>query len=430
MNNRRPIIVMLAFGILIIAALSFYPYSLTFLSQAKQEIADSVVTPQVSAIAAPPPAVREPEFDAALWYAGRGEPPETHGVLIETFDQQRLLASHNADETFNPASLMKLATSLVILKKLGPDYRFQTRVYTDGHVDKSGTLRGQLYVIGADPTFGDVAANMIGEGLRARGIKRVTEAVNVSPDFCFNYRESPEESAARLVKGLRLGNPKAVVASEPPQGELLFVFSSYPLREVLLYMNAHSNNFVAEKLGALIGGPEGLRQFLIDQLQLPADKVSIEKTSGRQHNRMTPRGVLAVIRELAEEAKRQGLEPADIMPVARDDYGTLRRRLIGTGLEGALVGKTGTLTTDIDGGMAALGGIIYTQEAGMILFVIMDQGNRIGENRQMEDEMLAEVVAARATPLPVTEPTPRRLLPSAYLRIEESASSRPHSVSE
>src|SRR3712207_802206 len=64
------------------------------------------------------------------------------------------------------------------------------------------------------------------------------------------------------------------------------------------------------------------------------------------------------------------------MPVASDDYGTLRRRLVGTPLESAVVGKTGTLVHD-DGGMASLGGVVYTQRAGKVCFVMLSQGSGV-----------------------------------------------------
>jgi D-alanyl-D-alanine carboxypeptidase/D-alanyl-D-alanine-endopeptidase (penicillin-binding protein 4) len=339
--------------------------------------------------------------------------------MIESLNHDRLFASHNADQVFNPASLIKLATSLVALKKLGADYRFRTRVYVDGKVDDRGTLRGQLYVTGSDPTFGDIAAGLISNELqRTHGIKRIDGGINVSPDFCFNYSESAEDSAARLAKALRLGNPRTGVAGEPTSG-LLFALSSYELRDVLLYMNAHSSNFVSERIGALVGGAAGVQQFLIDELRLLPDQVTIARVSGREHNRMTPRGLLAVIRALVEETKRQGLEPADIMPVASDDSGTLRRRLMGTPLEGAVIAKTGTLTAEVDGGMASLAGIVYTVDTGMVLFAILDQGNHIWEHRQMEDQLLAEVMTAKARPRAFGVPPQRQLLPTSTLRIEK-----------
>jgi D-alanyl-D-alanine carboxypeptidase/D-alanyl-D-alanine-endopeptidase (penicillin-binding protein 4) len=413
---------LLIFGVLVALTLSLVPYSLTTVRGWKQQVADKlsgkVEEPKSQS---PEPSKAEPVFDVASWLAARGEAPETHGVLIESLDGKHVLASHNAEEVFNPASLVKLATSLAALRKLGAGYRFQTRVFADGEVDQTGTLRGTLYVAGNDPTFGDVAANMIARELGARGIKKVTEAVKVSEGFCFNFSESSDESAARLLKALRLGNPQTGVAAEPA-GQELFALNSYPLHDILLYMNAHSSNFVAERLGALVGGPVGIQEFLTGELRLPPDKLRIERASGRERNRMTPRDLLTVIRALVEEGRRQGLEPQDIMPVASDDKGTLRRRLSGTGLEGAVVGKTGTLTPDVDGGMASLAGIVYTQNAGIMIFVMLDQGNRIGENRELEDQLLSEIVNSQTSPLAIGSPTPRQLLPSSELEIEKSDS--------
>jgi D-alanyl-D-alanine carboxypeptidase/D-alanyl-D-alanine-endopeptidase (penicillin-binding protein 4) len=417
-NSRRPILVMLVIGIIIIATLSLIPNSLYRHSEVRQSAA-AFVAANDSGNVSSKSTRSAPEFDAASWYAARGEEPEAHGVMIESLNHDRLFASHNADQVFNPASLIKLATSLVALKTLGADYRFRTRVYTDGKVEGNGTLRGQLYVIGNDPTFGDIAAGLISNELqRVHGIKRVDGSINVSPDFSFNYSESAEDSAQRLARALRLGSPRTGVASEPASG-LLFTFSSYELRDVLLYMNAHSSNFVSERIGALVGGAAGVRQFLIDEVRLSPDQVTISRVSGREHNRMTPRGLLAVIRALVEETKRQGLEPADIMPVASDDSGTLRRRLMGTPLEGAVIAKTGTLTAEVDGGMASIAGIVYTMDAGMVIFAILDQGNHIWEHRQMEDQLLAEVMTTQTRPRAFGIPPQRQLLPSSTLRIEK-----------
>jgi serine-type D-Ala-D-Ala carboxypeptidase/endopeptidase (penicillin-binding protein 4) len=415
LNHRQPIIWMIAAGLLVISVLTYIPHHIR--ARAVVENAAALVSSAqiINEERREPSANEKPAFDAAQWYLARNEATETHGVLIETLDGKRTLASLNADVTFNPASLVKLSTSLLALKKLGANYRFQTRVLMDGKVDAQGTLQGRLYVQGNDPTFGDAGATLIGKTLRERGVERLTEVI-VSPEFNFNFSNSPEESAGRLVKVLKLGNPKTSIAMES-NGQLLAIVNSNPLSDVLLYMNARSSNFIADKIGALIGGAPGVRQFLVDELKLRADFVTIATVSGREHNRLTPRDLLTVIRALIEEAKRQGLEPTDIMPVASDDAGTLRRRLAGTGLEGAVVAKTGTLTAEVDGGMASLAGIVYTQDQGLVLFAILDQGNRIWDNRQLEDQLLAEVVTTNATPQVVAGPTPRRLLPAANVVI-------------
>ena len=68
---------------------------------------------------------------------------------------------NNADATFNPASLLKLATSLTALRKLGANYRFQTSVFVEGEEGAKGAAQARLYVKGNDPTFGDAGANLL-----------------------------------------------------------------------------------------------------------------------------------------------------------------------------------------------------------------------------------------------------------------------------
>ena len=402
---------------IIIATLTFVPYSLTMVKQAGHNVAAVVETSFGNEQPAFEAEMRQPlvpQFDVAMWYGARGEEPEKHGVLIQTLDGKRVFASHNADTTFNPASLVKLATSLVALKRLGPDYRFITRVYTDGTVDAAGTLNGNLYLAGNDPTFGDTAANLIAKELRARGIKRVKEKILAAPGFSFNFNERAEESAEFAARVMQL--KQAATGMSEAAGTELFALHSNPLREILLYMNAHSNNFVADRLGAFLGGPQMIARHLVEELKLPPAQVTLETASGLYNNRMTPRGVLVVIKALIDEAARHGLKPEDVIAVAGCDWGTVRRRMEGTGFECSLVGKTGTLTTT-DGGMSNLAGIVFTRAGGPILFAIVAQGNRIWEHKQMTDQLLSETIQEHQ-PAPLMDNVVRRqLLPPDSLRV-------------
>ena len=405
LNPRKPIMLMLATGLVVVLALTFTPYAL--LSRARhavenlvQPMTDGGALKEVEAERVTPP------FDVAAWYAGRGVDADGHGVLVETLDGRQVFAAHNADTAFNPASLVKLATTLVVLRKLGKDYRFETRFYVEGEADKSGALRGRLVVAGSDPTFGDIAAAVVRDELEKRGVKGVPEEIAVTPDFTFNFSGKPEESAERLAKVMKFDTKKFTVAAAPA-GQPTFVMRSYPLRAILLYMNAHSSNFVAERLGALVGGAAGVQDYLVGELQIPADRVTLSTTSGLEHNRLTPRGLITIIRALNEEATRQGLKLEEIMAVASDDWGTLRKRLKDTPLAGAVVGKTGTLVHD-DGGMSSLGGIVRTEKAGAVCFVTLSRGSTVSENKQLTDELLVQVITSRDTPVPIPMPEERR----------------------
>src|SRR3712207_5212044 len=111
---------MLVVGAMIILALTFIPYSLTLVSRAERAVTSVLPRPLPVPENAVPP-VPIPAVDVAVWYMEHGEQPEHHGVFIEAMDGKRVFASHNADTTFNPASIVKLATSLIALRRLGPD---------------------------------------------------------------------------------------------------------------------------------------------------------------------------------------------------------------------------------------------------------------------------------------------------------------------
>jgi serine-type D-Ala-D-Ala carboxypeptidase/endopeptidase (penicillin-binding protein 4) len=423
LHSRKPGYALLAAGALVVAVLTVYPYTLTRVKEAGRQLAERVqqtlggagAPPIEAAALAPPPA---PIYDAAAWYGARGEAPEGHAVFVQSFDGRRVYASHNADTAYNPASLLKLATALVALRRFGPDHRFTTRVYAEGPVDpRQKRLDGSLYLDGQDPSFGDFAANVVRRELKARGIERVRDKILATPGFSFNYSEKPEDSAKHTAAAMKLGQKETGAAERPAGGELFAVHSN-PLREVLLYMNAHSNNFVADRICGQFGGPAELQRFLVTELKLPAEQVYLETCSGLEVNRMTPRGIAAVIRALAEEVNRHGLRIEDVMPVATCDWGTLRKRLEGTPYQCAAVGKTGTLTTT-DGGMSNLAGIAFTEDAGPFIYVVLSQGRRIAEHKENTDALLTELLA-RHRPAPRGNPgeTRRQLMPSANLRAE------------
>ena len=62
--------------------------------------------------------------------------------------------SHAGDVPFIPASTMKIVTTAVALKSLGPAYEFSTHIYRHGELAPDGILDGDLYVKGfGDPTL-------------------------------------------------------------------------------------------------------------------------------------------------------------------------------------------------------------------------------------------------------------------------------------
>jgi serine-type D-Ala-D-Ala carboxypeptidase/endopeptidase (penicillin-binding protein 4) len=350
------------------------------------------------------------------------------GVLIETLDG-KVVSAQNENEQFNPASTLKLATALVALRTLGPEHRFATGVWTDGVLDKAtGALTGNLYISGRDPSFHYEHGVLLARELNKLGIKQVTGDLIVAPGFTMNFSASAQRSGERLYDTLdstlryaeamrawnyerTLLNDKAsletvpslavmgevVVAPVAPTAKLLLTQRSSKLVDILKVLLCYSNNFMAERIGEALGGPESVRQRLTTELGLGPDEIRFASLSGLGVNRISPRVMMKIYRELRVELKKHGLTPAAIMPVAGIDPGTLEDRFNGLPWRGSVIAKTGTLIRT-DGGASSLVGQMRTAKGEVLLFVIMNQRGSVWRFRENQDYLVMLVQNSRGGP--------------------------------
>ena len=83
------------------------------------------------------------------------------------------LLNWRANEAMNPASTMKVLTTLSSLDILGPQYRWRTNVYTDG-VIRQGTLKGNIYLQGTgDPKLVPEELAKLMKDLQGLGIQKI-----------------------------------------------------------------------------------------------------------------------------------------------------------------------------------------------------------------------------------------------------------------
>ena len=75
------------------------------------------------------------------------------GVRIVDLDQHRVLFDLNSNRLFLPASNAKLFTTAMAIIRLGPGYRFQTRVLADRAPDQAGCVASLRLVGGGDPNL-------------------------------------------------------------------------------------------------------------------------------------------------------------------------------------------------------------------------------------------------------------------------------------
>ena len=355
------------------------------------------------------------------------------------------VASKRQDEPINPASVVKVGTSLWALERLGPDFRFETRFFARGKVDVArGVLEGDLVVRGAgDPDFQAESAFLVASALNQVGIKQVKGAVVVSRDFWMGWENGssgvePDPVKRSLLMATRLRqalDPKRWNAATrrawrefalrrglnhnyPPHvqvaggigvdgertGDLVLVHRSGPLGSTLRRFNCYSNNDI-ERVGADLGPVEELASLLRVRSDAPADAIRFETTSGLGTNRATPRLIVRLLREFVTTCARVGVDVESVLPVAGCDPGTVDRffpKLQVAPFTASVVGKTGTLTST-DGGIAVLAGIARTARGDLAFCVAAPRASgKLQLARRVEEQWLLDLIASNGGPRPRT----------------------------
>jgi D-alanyl-D-alanine carboxypeptidase/D-alanyl-D-alanine-endopeptidase (penicillin-binding protein 4) len=330
------------------------------------------------------------------------EIPGYTGILIEKMDGTNIVEI-GSDLTFNPASNVKIATAYAVLRSFGPDYRFPTNVWTDGTLDTAtGTLTGNIYVSGRDPIFSFENGVVLANELNRLGIRSVQGDLIVTDDFAMNYSSSAVRTSQTLFATLDASrrSPAATRAwlnflsnsrqYRPTSGipgvtftgavyvqpitsnaQLLFTHESAPMRDILKATLCYSNNFLAERLGDMLGGSSAVGRIVQLNAGIDPGEFFIQTSSGLGINRVTPAAMMKLLRAFRDDLARFRMTFADVMPVAGVDKGTLEERFDTDFSRGSLVGKTGTLG-QTDGGVSTLAGEINTKN-GRLLFVIFNQ---------------------------------------------------------
>ena len=308
--------------------------------------------------------------------AVRGVSRSHTGAVAIDLRTGHVVYERNGTKPLAPASNEKLATTYAALVKLGPHFRFRTRVYLAG---RNLYLRG-----GGDPTLHVAGLRKLALQLRARGIRRIPGDV-LADESAFDTRrtapgwkpefflhESPALSALVVARGtyrraltpdpagaaaalfvnqlkrvgIRVGGESAW-GKTPRGAQLVAHVDSEPLDDILRFMDRWSDNFTAEMVlktlghGTTAGGAAVVVQEL-KRARVPLRGVRIADGSGlSSRDRFTARALAAI---LVASWRNPHVRPYVWRALAISGLrGTLADRMLGA--KGLVHAKTGT--TDI-----------------------------------------------------------------------------------
>ena len=385
----------------------------------------------------------------ARWLLGVGQ-----GVYVECSDGTVLLAQA-AGEAVHPASVSKVPTTLALLRRLGPNYRFTTTVAVTGGL-QAGTVGGDLLIEGGgDPYFVDENALLVAGRLRQLGVRHIAGALRTSGELMFNWRSDALMPRLRAVltgtapaaawASVRSAFPgladfAAAAAVDAPGspaltfGDMplpastgatpvtLLTHHSQPLVPLVKALNDFSNN-IFKPLADAAGGAEAVQTLARAAVpeSMRAEITLVDGAGTDARNRLSPRAAVKLLRALELELQRSGHTLVDILPVAGVDEGTLRERLNGPNESGRIVGKTGTFG---DYGASALAGAIRTTDRGTVYFAILNHGVPVPLARKRQDAMVRALLAHLHTVPWVYVPDARPAISRAEVLADGASGSR------
>lgn len=363
-----------------------------------------------------------------------------------------VLSSSKADQPVNPASVVKIATTLWALDELKAGHRFTTSIGYLGSWDPaSGVLVGDLVIGGGDdPDFQWENAFIVARELNRLGLRRVEGRVLVRGRFWFGWehgvekRETdPTQLAVKMGRRFigtldpvrwnrsQLNTWKALCArrgwdaTQRPQVEFtggahfdeareatpLLIHRSNPLEAIMRRFNVYSNNDIVRVADGL-GTQDEFEAFVTRRLGVEPGRIELETASGERRNRMTVQQMAGLLTELDVEAEEQGLRLQNLLPVLGCDPGHTRRMfplLTAPGFAGAVTCKTGTLT-HTDGGVAVLAGTFTSPTKGPVVFAIAapGAGGRLDDWRRLQQAWVLELISnsGGAVTAPCGDPLP------------------------
>lgn len=199
----------------------------------KRFLAALLLAPAIAA-AQLPPAVRD-----AL--AKAGVPESAVGAVVEPVGGGKRLFDHNAGKALNPASAIKLVTTLAALELLGPAHAFRTEVLATAE-PAGGVLAGDLVLKGGgDPKLTVERFWLLLRQLRARGIHEIRGDVILDRSFFVAPPHDPAKFDGEARRAYNVGpdalllNFKAVDFRFVPEGNGVRVLAEpdMPTIEVL-----------------------------------------------------------------------------------------------------------------------------------------------------------------------------------------------------
>lgn len=325
------------------------------------------------------------------------------------------------NKKFELASISKMVTTLWAINKLGPDYRFNTKIYITPATSNSFNVHIQG---SRDPIFGQNMGYFLISELNRLGISKI-ENLTFDENLLYKWDVEGSRTAESSTEQFETTAQQASVVrsrlldtldsdvnlrayrqlSRQAQDALglklnsrpsldirrvefasrsavtitgktkIYSLNSAPLRKILKKMNAQSNNYIADNLYWNLGGTDAFNKFA--KARLDADESDIEFINGSgnndgdgNYNMASCETMVKVMYALSTDVEKKGYKLQDVMAVAvSDEHSTVRN--YGDNMAKAMTAKTGSVNP-----AKTLTGMVSTKKGDVFFTVLMHTGGR------------------------------------------------------
>lgn len=349
----------------------------------------------------------------------------TLGIYVWDATAGKPVYAFNEDNLMRPASNMKMLTCITAIRRLGPNYRFESKAFVDGTM-KADTLVGDIGLkFTTDPWFNSEYMQRLAASFAQKGIHNVKGRVlvDVAVKELMQHEEHWTPGDLRLrhvgmlyrgetrmlnevkymlrLQGLHFADSQVVLAPVRKDMKCIKTVST-PMRESIFRALQNSSNEHAECLGFTLAGRQAdtkayrsnatasVARFIQQELHLDPHKVCrLHDTSGLcVHNRVTPRLLVELLKySLNHEYILRELKRA--LPIS-GQTGTLHDRMYRPLIRGKVQAKTGTLTRE--DGITSLSGFVTGKNGHQLLFAIIQNENPVYDARRWQDHFCEQFV--------------------------------------
>lgn len=340
------------------------------------------------------------------------------GVVVRDAETGSLLFSHHPHYRLRPASCQKVVTAIAALSELGADWAVNTDLCITGEVGADSVLHGDVYVVGRmDPLLSQGDVWRLAAALRNHGVTTIQGGLYADINHCDSAPlgwgwcwddpwgplraltvDGKDRFASELVAdldqaGIVMACPVLQYRTLPAEARVVGRVQ-HTVAQILPRMMKNSHNIFAESLFyqlAALGGKPGagrraasarINRLIGEQTTVPGQDYVVADGSGLSLYNYTTPDLLTQLLQYAWHTPRIRAALVPVLPVAGVD-GTLKNRLRGTGAEGRILAKTGTVT-----GVSTLAGYALRPDGRTLTFAIMCQGVRSAkEGKAFQDRI-------------------------------------------